>query len=158
MRQTTTYLESIQKLADEYLSETGQDAATTREFALWAVQNGKWEAPPDIILRTCRGDFARALREQYITNEQGQPVRAKHVARIRKGDEQIHLWADIRRAPRKHMQVAFQQRREQVVGDCSQLKRDVDYYNSMNAKEQPIQLLLDFTEDVAESEALVGSL
>ena len=48
--------------------------------------------------------------------------------------------------------LAFQQRRAQIIGDCRQLKTDVDSYNDAHADEPPIQLVLDFTRDVAELE------
>jgi hypothetical protein len=48
------------------------------------------------------------------------------------------------------MQKAFAQQREQIIGDCTQLKTDVDVYNTMNKDEPPIQLVFDFTDDVAE--------
>ena len=57
---------------------------------------------------------------------------------------------DIRRADRKFMERAFQQRRRQIVGECRQLNVDVDSYNDGHPTEKPIQLLLDFTEDVIE--------
>jgi len=48
---------------------------------------------------------------------------------------------------------SFAQRREQIVGDCCRLKTDVDHYNDIRGDEDPvIQLVLDFTEDVAERE------
>jgi hypothetical protein len=48
------------------------------------------------------------------------------------------------------MERAFQQRRRHIVGECRQLKNDVDSWNDGRSNEEPIQLLLDFTEDVAE--------
>ena len=149
---TSSYYEKLQRLADRYLSESGQEVATASEIAVWAIQSQEWEAPRDLILRACREDFAKALREQYIADENGNPVRAKHSARIRKNGEQQYLWADIRRPPKRHMQIAFQQRREQIVGDCRQLKRDVDYYNGLNPGDAAIQLVFDFTEDVEEGQ------
>lgn len=50
------------------------------------------------------------------------------------------------------MEIAFQQRRQQIVGDCRQLKRDVDYFNEAHPIEPPIQMMFDFTEDVDEGE------
>lgn len=147
-----SYHETLQRLADEYFAESERETFTTKELAIWAIQNDKWEPPSDLVLRKCREDFAKALREQYITDEFGRPVRAKHVARITRGDRQMHLWADIRRAPRVHMEVAFQQRREQIVGDCCQLKRDMDYYNLHNPGVAAIQMVFDFTDDVDESQ------
>lgn len=36
------------------------------------------------------------------------------------------------------------------MGDCFQLKTDVDVYNGKNPLQQPIQVPLDFTLDVEE--------
>jgi len=41
-----------------------------------------------------------------------------------------------------------------TVGDCRQLKTDVDSYNDNQNTGEPIQLVLDFTDDMAEYEAL----
>ena len=48
------------------------------------------------------------------------------------------------------MERAFAQRRQQIVGDCLQLRIDVDVYNDNHPDERPIQLVLDFTRDVEE--------
>ena len=57
-------------------------------------------------------------------------------------------------APRDHMEKAFSQRRKHIVGECHQLKVDVDYYNDKKKNEEPINLVLDFTEDVEELDYL----
>jgi len=49
-------------------------------------------------------------------------------------------------APREHMQKAFTQRRNQIIGDCFQLKVDVDVYNDLNQDQPAIQLVLDFSD------------
>ena len=62
------------------------------------------------------------------------------------------LWSDMPTATREHMTLGFQQRRQRIVGDCKQLKIDVDSYNDdYNASGEPIQIILDFTDDEAES-------
>ncbi len=149
----TTFNETMQHYVDEYFDETGKDRATTKELAMWAIQTGRWEPPVDLVLRKCRDDFARAMREEYFKDEHGRPIRAKHAARMIEGDKQRTFWADMRRPTTtfNHMQVAFAQRREQIVGDCSQLSRDIDYYNGHHNPEGPIQLCFDFTDDVEES-------
>jgi hypothetical protein len=53
-------------------------------------------------------------------------------------------------APREHMQMAFSQRRQQIVGDCVQLKVDVDVYNDKNPDAAAIQVPFDFTFDIEE--------
>ena len=50
------------------------------------------------------------------------------------------------------MESALQQRREQIVGDCRQLKYDVDYCNNNYFEDNPIQLIFDFTDDLEEAE------
>ena len=52
-------------------------------------------------------------------------------------------------APHSHFQKSFAQRRQQIVGDCLQLKTDVDVYND-KVRAAPIQIPLDFTLDVEE--------
>lgn len=152
MSQSSGYYERLQRWADEYFDAHEHATVTTRDLAVWAIQSKRWEAPADIVIRKCQDDFSKALREQYIQDDQGRSVRAKHVARVRDGDEQHWLWSDIRYAPRRHMEIAFHQRREQIVGDCRQLKRDVDYYNGAHPTVAPIQTMFDFTEDVEEGE------
>jgi len=89
----------------------------------------------------------RAIGEQQLL------IRVKHAARLTVGPSQKTFWADIRNAPREHMSLAFQQRRKQIVGDCRQLKRDVDFYNQHQPEQAPIQMLFDFAEDLEELEA-----
>lgn len=61
------------------------------------------------------------------------------------------VWAQINAAPRDHMIAAFQDRRKQIVGDCIQLRVDVDVYNARNQDQDPIQMVLNFTNDVEEA-------
>lgn len=70
---------------------------------------------------------------------------------------QYTFWAIMGFAQHEHMEKAFAQRREQIIGDCVQLKTDVDAYNDINKdRRAPIQLVLDFTEDVAERQEIQG--
>ena len=83
----------------------------------------------------------------------GSGYRVNHAVRITKGGVQHTLWAEMGFAPHDHMEKAFAQQREQVIGDCVQVKIDVDTYNRQKPSGLPaIQFVLDFTEDVAERE------
>ena len=54
-------------------------------------------------------------------------------------------------ASHQHMERAFAQRREHIVNECVQLHTDITVYNELNTGKVPkIQMVLDFTEDVAE--------
>ena len=86
--------------------------------------------------RSIRADLRRPCRSSF-----------------RQNGVQTAFWGELDRAPRAHMVKAFAQRRKQIVGDCAQLKIDVDVYNEKHADEPRVQLVLDFTDDVAEQEA-----
>ena len=149
-----TYHEQLRRIANKFLVGRDGVPATTKEIAAWAIQNRLWQPQPAAMIQQCADEFSRALREEYIKDPQGRKVRSKHVATRIKNGELFPLWGDIRTAPREHMEIAFQQRRQQVVGDCRQLKADVDSYNQNYNIGEAIQLVLDFTSDVEELEAL----
>jgi hypothetical protein len=56
----------------------------------------------------------------------------------------------------EHFERSFAQRRELIVGETFQLKIDVDVFNELIAGKHPaFQLVLDYTDDVAEREELM---
>lgn len=149
-----TYAEQMQGLVAEYRESGEPWPATSHEIAAWAIRTRRWGPEPGSVIDMCADHVARAMREEYITDPQGRRVRSKHAARVNRAGKQITLWADIRTADQQHMGIAFQQRRQQIVGDCSQLKKDVDSFNDNRQPESPIQMVFDFTQDLAELEAL----
>jgi hypothetical protein len=150
-----SYKEKMQKLADEFFAENGGKLASARDMAKWAMKNGKWSPPLALAEERCASDFADAMREQYITAPDGRRIRTKHAARKKIDGRQQTLWGDLfDNPPRDFMETALQQRRQQVYGDCKQLRNDTDYYNEEHIKQEPIQLVLDFEEELAEEKAL----
>lgn len=149
----TTKAEHLQQLFHRYQREHGGVPETPYKVVQWAIQNGFLEEPMLDPAAQLSEDMAKALREEHRTDGRGRRYRVNHAARIRKNGIQFTLWADLETAPRDHMLKAFQQRRQQVVGDCFQLRTDVDVYNDKHPEWAPIQLVLDFTDDVAELQA-----
>lgn len=148
-----SYSQNMQRVVEEY-RKAGQPWPTTaKRIAAWAIQNNLWKPQASKILTLCADLIAKAMREEYIIDPQGRKVRAKHAATIKKGDEQITIWGDIRSESREHLEVAFKQRRNQIVGDCHQLKTDVDSFNDNRSSQNPIPMIFDFTDDLAEIEA-----
>lgn len=146
---TQTQVERHQAIVEHYRSDGQPWPATAREIAEWAVNRKLWQPKPSLLVNQCAEELSRAMREEYIVDPQGRRVRAKHAARV----DQKTLWADIQTAPRKHLAVAFSQRRDGILGDCIQLKTDIDSFNTNRSEEQPIQTSWDFTEDLREIEA-----
>lgn len=149
-----TYHEQLRHIVNEYIESGRPWPATARDIAAWAIAQNRWKPQHNTLVKQCAEHVAEAMREEYFRDPQGRAVRAKHAARIMREGQQLALWADIRTADREFMQIAFQQRRQQIVGDCRQLKLDVDSYNENGNHGSSIQLVLDFSEDIAELEAL----
>ena len=148
--------EKLQKVV-RYYREDGQPwPASSRAIAAWVISQELWKPQPGALVSQCAAQVSRALRGEYITDPQGRRVRSKHSARIEKDGEQLVLWDDIRTASRSHMRVAFQQRRQQIVGDCHQLKMDVESFNQNQNPSHPIQLSFDFTRDLEELLAIAA--
>lgn len=144
---------TIQGLVDEWQLDGGTWPVDPTEFAEWAVRTRRWKPTYEAEVRLCAELFSRAMRETYATDSKGRRIRTKHAVREKRGHGQFVLWYDLATAPRDKMIRAFQQRRDQIVGDCRQLKNDVDSYNDANPSPAPIQLILDFTLDMEELEA-----
>lgn len=142
--------ENLQRAWHLFERENGHLPASAREASVWAVDRGLIELPSVDPYDVLADDMARALREEYATDKKGRRYRVNHAVRVMRRGVQYTMWAMLPTAPRAHMQRAFIQRREQVVGDLVQLVTDVDVYNEMNRDAEPIQLVLDFTHDVAE--------
>ena len=144
------YKEQLQKVWHLYEAKHSALPSTTRVAVAWGVSQGMIETPEFDPLAKMAEDMADALREEYATDDQGRRYRVNHAVRVTKGGVQYTFWAMMKDAPRDHMQRAFIQRREQIVGDCVQLSTDVDAYNGFNKTEKPIQMLFDFRDDIEE--------
>jgi len=147
--------EKLQDAWHRYDGDQKHQPTSARQAVEWAVAEGLLELPQIDPYDALAGEMADALRAEIKTDEKGRRYRVNHAVRITKGGVQYTFWGALGFAPHSHMEKAFAQRREQIVGDCLQLKTDVDVYNDMNRNKQTeIQLVLDFTDDVAERQAL----
>ena len=152
-RNSRTYNERMRSLMKRYRASGQRWPATAREIAAWLIQNDFWEPHEGAVISQCADHLSRAMREEYYTDAQGRRVRVNHAARLLREDGQQTFWDDIRGASFTHMQISFQQRRNQIVGDCKQLKTDMDSYNENANDGEPIQMVFDFTKDLEEAEA-----
>lgn len=151
-----TYNEQLQRIWRQYEEEHGRAAASARDVVVWGVSKGLISLSHRDPYDQLAEDMSRALREHYSTDARGRRYRLNHAVRVYKNGVQITFWAMMDFAPRSHMEKAFTQRREQIVGDCYQLKVDVDVYNDLNSGQPPLPLVLDFTDDVEERLQLEG--
>ncbi|MEM8492495.1 MAG: hypothetical protein AAF756_16890 [Pseudomonadota bacterium] len=141
-----SYQQQMQENFHRYEQEHGDKPSNLQDVAGWMIRNNLWSMKPADQIKRCASDLADALRNEYKTDRKGRRYRVNHAVR----GEQGTFWADLDKAPRRHMEKAFQQRRQQIVGDCVQLSTDVNVYNDKNEEQTPINLVLDFTDDVEE--------
>lgn len=150
----SAYGNQIKAYIERYQKEVGgsDGLLDPHEVAEWAYRKGLHKPSMQTVVNAIAADISQILREEYRTSANGQRYRAKHAVRFKKGDRTLSLWADMddEKAPRDHFVRSFAQRRQQIVGDCFQLKTDVDVYNGKYPVQQPIQVPLDFTLDVEE--------
>ncbi|MBF0372026.1 MAG: hypothetical protein HQL39_01255 [Alphaproteobacteria bacterium] len=145
-----TYKEQLQRVWRQYEHEHGHVPATAREAVQWGVARAMIDVPEVDPLAKLTEDMATALREEYATDPHGRRYRVNHAVRVTRSGVQYTFWAVMKDAPREHMQKSFIQRREQIVDDCVQLSTDVEAYNAMKSEQTPIQMVLDFRDDVSE--------
>ncbi len=148
-----TYTKQMQKIVEDYRLAGEPWPASAKAIADWALFTKRWELPAAAVRRRCADDIASAMREEYMTDRKGRRVRLLHPAPLLTSGGKEMVWDDIRTAPREHMQVSFQHRRHGIVGDCRQMKVDVDSYNDAHPDAEPIQIVFDFAMDLAEIEA-----
>lgn len=147
------YWKQMQKIVEDYRLTAEPWPASTKTIAAWAIKTGCWELPESAAINKCAADLAEAMRQEYFVDTKGRRVRLLHPVQKYVSGEQLTLWDDIRTMPRSDMQMSFQQNRKRIFWDCHQLKIDVDSYNDTHPSEEPIQMIFDFTMDLAEHEA-----
>jgi hypothetical protein len=151
--------EQLQQIWHHYDAIEEHRPTSAREAVDWAVSEGILELPEIDPYDVLASQMSSALRDEYQTDSKGRRYRINHAVRVTKGGVQYTFWAAMGFAPHDHTERAFTQRREQIIGDNLQLKTDVDVYNDLNKGKRPaIQLVLDYTDDVAEREALMSAI
>lgn len=151
-----SYKENMQSLWVQYADENGEEPSSIADCFQWAMKKGLWHPKPVDVAKIFQREMADALRQKMRTDASGRTYRAMQCVRESKGGVQLVLWGDIDTVSRDFMEKAVQHRRKGLVDDGYKLKQDVDHFNEYRSPEEPIQLVLDVTEDVAEREAWDG--
>ena len=142
-------------ILDRYLNEVNAEPVSLDEVAEWALNEGLFRPEPRDLKKICRDAIAQGARAQKRFDGK-RWYRAKHSLRTNVGGIQLSLWADIdKNASHGFMEKSIGQRRRSIVDDCFQMKMDADHFNEANPEFEPIQPVLDFSEDVDEREALL---
>jgi hypothetical protein len=145
--------EQLQRIVSDY-REAGQPwPASTQEIADWALATSRYDLDKSLARKQAAERLGRAMRLEHVIDHKGRSVRRYYAARMRRDGRQQTLWADMN-ADLPFMEVAAANRRNQILGECRQLKTDVDSYNERQTPERPIQVSFNFTTDLEELEQL----
>ena len=147
------YNEQLNAIFDRYAAEVSSDPTSLDDVIEWALDKGLCQPNRRTIIQIFREDLAASLRQERRLDDKGRSYRAKINVRETVGGVQMFLWSDADLAPRSFVQKSTNQRRRAISHDCFQLKQDVDHFNDERGGDNPLQLPLDFTDDVAELEA-----
>jgi hypothetical protein len=141
--------EQLIKIAEDYRAAGQPWPATRDQIAEWAVAHERYELTRGMAVRQCAERLGRALGLQHVKDKKGRSVRKYYAAPIRENGQLVMKWDDWN-APRDFMEVAAASRRNQILGQCWQLKNDVDSYSDRKCPDEPIQIDFDFNVDLEE--------
>lgn len=152
-----SYSEQLRELWKQYREEVSTDPVDLRTVASWAIGKGLWAPRPVDLSASLANDLAQALREEKRTDKAGREYRANIPVRLRAKDGQsLFEWADIDDAPRLHVEKSVQQERRSIASDCYALVMKVEHYNEAHPDEEPIQIVMNFEDDVEEMKIMRG--
>lgn len=149
-RPLSRYSKDVIGLVDRYVTETGNKDYNLEEVAAWLRQKGLMDAPPVDINKMLARTIARILRQEYTSDENGEPVRTRHSYRENRGDRQMVFWFKMEDATPEKMRLSAQNRRTGTLMDVLQLARDLGYYNKHFNPGDPIEMDYNFNPDVEE--------
>ena len=146
------YHQKMQNIFKQYQDEVSDDPVDLKEVGARAMAKGLWAPRPVDMQSRFAAEMAEALGEEYRTDKAGRRYRSKLAVTSRQGS----LWGDMDTSPRSHVAKNVQQRRRVIVGHCYQLQLDVDHYNDEHSDQNPLQLVNNYEDDVAEMMVAAG--
>ncbi|MBA3526148.1 MAG: hypothetical protein H0T82_04425 [Sphingomonas sp.] len=151
------YKEQIRDIWKRYRDQVSTDPVDLKEVAAWALSHQLWAPRPIDLSASLAKDLADSLREEKRIDKAGREYRANIPVR-QKGDNGVPLfvWADIDDAPRTHVEKSIQQERRSIQSDCYALAMKAEHYNEAHPVEEPIQIILNFEDDVEEMKIANG--
>jgi hypothetical protein len=141
--------EQLVKVVEDYRKAGGEWPATREQIAEWAVANERYQLTRGMAVSQCAEKLGRAMGLQHVRDKKGRSVRKYYAARFRENGQLVMKWDDWN-AKRPFMEVAAANRRNQILGQCWQLKNDMDSYSDRRCPEQPIQMDFNFNLDLEE--------
>lgn len=151
-----TQEERYQQAWRTFEEQHGYMPASGRQAAEWAYEQGLLIMPNIDPMSVMARIMSRAMRAEYDTAPDGRRYRVNHPVHVTEDGVQLTIWSIIDHIPHENMEMSLQQRREQTLADVYQMKTDRDIYRCKFPDRPSINLVFDYTEDVAERDAAFG--
>lgn len=150
----TTFNDQLVQIVEDYRACGEAWPATRDQIAEWAVANERYQLTRGMAVRQCADHLTRAMRLEHVKDERGRSIRRYYAARVREDDNQLRIKWDDLNAPRDFMEISSANRRNHILGECRQLKDDMDSYSERICPYNPIQIDFNFNVDLEEMAAL----
>jgi hypothetical protein len=141
--------EQLIRIVEDYRAEGNPWPATREQIAEWAVARERYQLTRGMAVSQCAERLSRAMGLEHVKDNKGRSVRKYYAARVRENGQLVMKWDDLN-AERPFMEVAAANRRNQVLGQCWQLKNDMDSYSERKCPSNPIQIDFNFNVDLEE--------
>ena len=149
-RPQSNYNLQVLSVIDRYIEETGNKNPEYHTVAAWAHRLVLLQPPPYNPVKQIARMLARASRDDYITDENGEPVRRRLNYREERDDQQLTFWFKMEDATPEKMRLSAQRRRNGTLMDILQLDRDISYFNKHHNPGEPLLFDANFTPDIEE--------
>jgi len=140
----------IDRLVKPFREVHGDGEFSHQQIAAWAIQNGLWKPAMKSQIALLSGELSSAMqseRKEY----KGLKVRQYHCVRRALDDGMMQtVWAHIDVATPGFMEQSFARRRQSIAAKAYQLHSDIIYWNDEKNPAAPLQMLFDFTDDIAD--------
>ncbi len=140
----------IDRLIKVYEAEHGYEPFSKGELAAWAIQKGLWDVPMKTQVQLLSDELGNAMGTAR-KNFGGRKVRQYHcIQQELEGGGKQTLWCHVDLATPEFLEQSVSRRRRSQRNQNIQLHNDVVYINE--TKHTHIQLLFDYTDDIADFE------
>lgn len=146
----SSYTRQVLAVIDRYIEETGDKNPDYHFVAAWADRLGLIEPPPYSIIKQIARAMARASRDDFITDDNGEPVRRRMNYMETRGESQLTFWFKMEDATPEKMKLSSMRRRNGTLMDVLQLDRDIRYFNTHHNPGDPLLFDANFNPDIEE--------
>jgi hypothetical protein len=141
--------DQLLKIVEDYRAAGCPWPASRDQIAEWAVANDRYQLTRGMAVSQCAEKIGRAMCLEHVRDKKGRSIRKYYAARVRENGQLVMKWDDLN-AARPFMEIAAANRRNHILGQCWQLKNDMDSYSERRCPEQPIQMDFNFNVDLEE--------